>query len=257
VQRLLAWVKELGPHRDAILVAGAVVYGVGYAVWSVAALRNDLGLLPALQFQYFVAGIVPVLVVLIAILMAAALRRVFYGYRKWADQDTWVSVAGAGALLVAGLGAVGAAVYLIDRSIYAGICAFLLAMLLFGFQPSGTATGDQPRWLRRADVVLAVYLIPVVAGVAAISFYAAVLYPRIPQELGGVAPRCARLDVKTDSVSETTLTELGASTRTVDVARSGAVSLHFHGGGSIIVKRAEGKTLEIDDEAIVAVVECE
>src|SRR5881397_1154408 len=53
---LLKW---LGERRDGFLISGAVLYGLGYLVWSYNAWRNHLGQLPALEFQYVMSGLIP------------------------------------------------------------------------------------------------------------------------------------------------------------------------------------------------------
>jgi len=53
------WLKWLGERRDGFLVGGAVLYGLGYLVWSYNAWRNHLGQLPAIEFQYLMSGLIP------------------------------------------------------------------------------------------------------------------------------------------------------------------------------------------------------
>ena len=59
--RITGGLKWLGEHRDGFLVGGAVIYGLGYLVWSYNAYRNHLGQLPGLEFQYLISGLVPAL----------------------------------------------------------------------------------------------------------------------------------------------------------------------------------------------------
>jgi hypothetical protein len=65
-----AFVEKIGKLRDGLLVAGGLLYVLGYAVWSLNAWRQGLGILPALESQYLVAGIVPALIIYAAILIA-------------------------------------------------------------------------------------------------------------------------------------------------------------------------------------------
>src|SRR4051812_28400933 len=60
MKQLLA---RVGSLRDGLLVAGAIVYGAGYAAWSLHASMHGLGPVSGLEVQYFIAG-VPVLLVL-------------------------------------------------------------------------------------------------------------------------------------------------------------------------------------------------
>jgi hypothetical protein len=53
------WLKWLGERRDGFLIGGAVLYGLGYLVWSHNAWRNHLGQLPAIEFQYIMSGLIP------------------------------------------------------------------------------------------------------------------------------------------------------------------------------------------------------
>ncbi len=67
--------KHLGSLRDGVLVGVALVYGAGYAVWSLHAWRFNMGVLPALDFQYFVAGLIPVMILLAAFVLGRILWR--------------------------------------------------------------------------------------------------------------------------------------------------------------------------------------
>jgi hypothetical protein len=58
--------KSVAGLRDGLLVTASILYVVGYMVWSFNALQNHLGLLPALDPQYFVAGLIPVVIILMA-----------------------------------------------------------------------------------------------------------------------------------------------------------------------------------------------
>ena len=49
--------------RDLALARAAGTYALGFIIWSIHAYANDLGLLPALDSQYIIAGLVPVILV--------------------------------------------------------------------------------------------------------------------------------------------------------------------------------------------------
>jgi hypothetical protein len=48
--------------RDLALVAAAATYALGFIVWSIHAFRNNLGLLPTIDSQYIVAGLVSIII---------------------------------------------------------------------------------------------------------------------------------------------------------------------------------------------------
>jgi hypothetical protein len=76
---LLEWIKEhlktTGDLRDGLLISASILYVVGYLVWSSNAWQNQLGLLPALDPQYFVAGLVPVVIMLAAFIGGTYFKR--------------------------------------------------------------------------------------------------------------------------------------------------------------------------------------
>lgn len=51
-----------------LLLAGAAgAYALGFIIWSIHAFVNDLGLLPAINAQYIVAGLTPIILVCLAV----------------------------------------------------------------------------------------------------------------------------------------------------------------------------------------------
>jgi hypothetical protein len=56
---LLPLLGTIGGLRDAMLVGAGTMYILGYMTWSTSAYVQGLGLLPAVDAQYFMAGIVP------------------------------------------------------------------------------------------------------------------------------------------------------------------------------------------------------
>ena len=59
---LLPFLSTVGDVRDALLVGAGTVYILGYVTWSISAYSQGLGLLPALEAQYFMAGVVPAVI---------------------------------------------------------------------------------------------------------------------------------------------------------------------------------------------------
>src|SRR4051812_14103708 len=67
--KMFELMKRVGTLRDGLLVLSGILYFLGYATWSLNAWRNKLGLLPAIESQYFIAGIVPALVIFVTYLL--------------------------------------------------------------------------------------------------------------------------------------------------------------------------------------------
>jgi hypothetical protein len=70
--RFVVWWNEAytnpGKLRDRLLIAAGAIYVLGYVTWSVHAFTHQLGPLPAVQGQYFVAGLV-IAIILFSIYM--------------------------------------------------------------------------------------------------------------------------------------------------------------------------------------------
>jgi hypothetical protein len=130
----LAW---LGGLRDGILVGVTLLYGAGYLVWAFNAWQNNLGLLPALEFQYLVAGAVPVSIAAIAILGGRLLRRFLLHWwprrvgpeaeGAWRVIRTVVLLLFGGSIAWLSFGPAGAAVTGVGYLVYA----------LFFYEPAG------------------------------------------------------------------------------------------------------------------------
>src|SRR3989442_1510844 len=75
VVRAVSWIQPLGKFRDGILIIASASYIVGYAVWSYNAMQNKLGLLSAIDAQYFIAGAVPIFILLTSYFIGRYLKR--------------------------------------------------------------------------------------------------------------------------------------------------------------------------------------
>jgi hypothetical protein len=99
------WLEGLGKLRDGLLVFGGATYVLGYLVWSIHAKQENLGLLPGLEPQYLAAGLVPLLLVLLAIYGSRGAKRLPEVAARWRDGKTgiWPTVLrGVGIACLAG-----------------------------------------------------------------------------------------------------------------------------------------------------------
>jgi hypothetical protein len=70
---------KISKIRDVVLVNAIFIYISGYLIWSYSAWKNNIGLLPALDFQYVMAGWVPLFIIL---MVYAGLRIIKWIYSK-------------------------------------------------------------------------------------------------------------------------------------------------------------------------------
>jgi hypothetical protein len=132
-----------------------------------------------------------------------------------------------------------------------GLIAYLLVtVLVFVSGPMFGAIG----FLRAA--------IPWVGATAislATALYVTVVYPAIPQELGGVKPRCARLEVKRGELSASAQRELVDPSSEDTVVRTLPVSLLFTANDFYIVRARgtePGSTYRIGSGTVLSTVGC-
>lgn len=251
--------KRIGSTRDGVLMSISALYVLGYGVWSYYAWSHGLGMRPAVDAQYFVAGIVPALVLAAVFAGGRWDRRVFlclnsHLFPQRAARSSaarkrfsitfrflftvWVL---AWCDLVR--------VCFLHRSIGPWWVSALLVLLSFYCALLGTPL--VVRWFVPAiaeekpesDLWLA-SLYSVFFGFLTLSLYVQVFYPLIPQAWGGVGPRPATLDLVRSQVSEETLSALLPTSRspttnqptTRTIVRSGPVDILFQGSSTILVR---------------------
>ncbi len=268
-----SWIQRLGALRDGFLVVSAASYVLGYLVWSVNAWQNNLGLLPALESQYFVAGIIPMLLIGLAVLLFRGERRFRRWYSTWLgpeeiERRKWKERLHQGiALSIAVVSFISAVLMFLQKWILVLGSSFVylasfFALILY-FMPDSELEGIAG-WFLKIWQRLLVYYVIIALTVLGIAFYLELVYPNIPQEFGGVRPRCAYLDVFQNQVAEETLEQIlpgYALDYDQQVVQSKKVDVYFSGRDFILVKpHGQGptqQTLEIKQGAVPAITWCE
>lgn len=222
-----------------MLFLASLTYVFGYLTWCVHANHRGLGLLPPLEGQYFLAGVIPGSLVAAAAAFARGVPTVRtlakVSAKKQAARATMlasVALALAGYVLSDGL----------KRHTLTGFALFFAGC-------AGTAVGyyleARAGWKWGPRVYL-----PTFALVTAWA-YAILLFPLIPNAFGGPRVRCVFLDLKKEDIGSALVESLGAprDTTTSSVRRAGPVWLHFEGDPYILISR----TLEGDHAAVIQI----
>lgn len=305
--------KKLGELRDSFLVLAGGLYILGYIVRSFYGIKNNLGLLPALESQYLMAGIVPAIVILVFYLLILGTWRIKIEFSNWFDSGTYKIII---PLLIAAayLISMGRIVYLSRASEGYSIAAInfglvssylLLGMYLIKFSTIKNAweslLDKKHSWLSKIYflIILAItipyYLFIIIVDrviigtgeqikefidpltvftiffialytVGGLAYFTSDIYPQIPQEIGGVRPRCALLDVKSTEISselKSALFHLSSNTTNTDIIRSSQVDVYFSGNEFMLVKphsktaQSEVTTYEIQKSIVRAITWCE
>lgn len=300
--RLTARLEWLGNLRDGILVSVAIFYAAGYLVWAIYAWQNNLGLLPALELQYFVAGVFPVAILVAAILGAKLLRRFMFEYwsKRVGSEATgvWKLVriltlcVFGGTIVVYTYWPAAVALLPIVISLLLVRRAFVtpyeqlpdwkkglrLALFFLFLTPFGAfflyllwrrdaieaaILGDRAQliydvlaialsiswfflppipvldWLTRIYRSFYIYGAIIYLTVAGFLLYQARIYPNLPQEFGGVQPRCAYMDVSVAEISPETrqiILPAGKANGDSKTVRSVQVEVLFSKGDLLMVR---------------------
>src|SRR5689334_12579644 len=75
--------KTASDIRDTALVLAPVIYLLGFITWALHAQRNSLGLLPGVDSQYFAAGLIPAVVLAVAVYIVVLTRR----FARWSASE--------------------------------------------------------------------------------------------------------------------------------------------------------------------------
>jgi hypothetical protein len=261
---VLERVKTIGEYRDAALVLISVDYLLGYFSWSFYAAKNDLGLVPALDTQYLVAGVLPTVILGVGISLVV----LHVQFSRWTGKEpsprrnwwgTSLGFAGLGLIVV---GLVTGTVIGDRADTWGGVVT-----IVGGYATMLGAVFQGPRgvkWFRTYGLIV-LWVIVAATPLVLLLFYAERVFPSVPASLGGPAPRCVYVDLVTDSVSSSTVTELVSTEPPValpvtGVRRTRQVDLLFTGPEFVMIRRADqrprGPVHSLAKDAIRALTPC-
>jgi hypothetical protein len=276
------WAARMVRWRDAVLVAGGLAYVVGYVARALHAWWHGLGPVPAVQFQYVVAGLALALPIGAVGFGIWAARRALVRLAEWAREDErrghevdvvlsalWIT-----ALLLLGLGLSDWAQRLLPPALagwlllVAAAVVVLVAPVAFGYELVGNAAQGDGRLsgaLARfgasggaamgALIALSQVVIPLLGMIAIAGLAGLQVLEWLPQEFGGARVQCASVDLALKELSPATRELLieGASDATpgADVRRSRPLDV-YSAGDPLIVKpgKSEAPALRLDKAAV-------
>jgi hypothetical protein len=290
--RLRDWLesglKRIGDIRDGFLISAGIFYLFGYLVWSINAYRIKLGLLSALDFQYFIAGIIPVLILVAFVTLALGfirLRRKVRGTLT-ADAKGGRLILRRALLIFWGLSF---ALMMVQASnwfqaLFSRTTLTVLATIVIitfsatslflpplEISPRTSVGGVRDAFKSLLQSVKGLVLFESLLGAGfawllilavptlAFVFFLTRVYPRVPQEFGGTRPRCGYVDVTKAQISSEALKDIVPAdgiTSSEPVLRSSRVDILFSGSDALMI-RAQGKIYQINKSAIQSVVNCD
>ena len=269
------WNTRLTDWKPLLLLAAGGIYGAGYAARAVHAWDSSLGILPALDFQYFVAGI-------FLLVPLGALGLVFFGargvlrrwvaaerlHKSWRQRTDQVLVA----MFIGGIFLFGLALWLGRLGVhferftaalpYVFIGGFLILLALNivrGDDGKAMPVDADAVWARLHPRDAGAWIIIIfgslglfsswLAGIAmllgialfvlVVPLFGVLLLPHWPQELGGAMPRCQVLDVEVKQLSPQLAEELfdgSAPPIASEVRRTRELAVHFSNSEFMMIR---------------------
>jgi hypothetical protein len=237
--------ENVGKVRDGLLILGAALYGLGYLVWSNYALQNNLGLLPALDAQYFLAGVVPGLLIAFTFFTIKAVTSIPIHIRTYFQSHRFLLFLFP-LLPVAFLLSVEFGWWKIPTQQILGVPIIILAPISFSLAlPYYFAIALDYAKSGGFSRIYNLYFLPIYGCLVAMFFYTSSVYPNLPPEFGGVHPRSAYIDFERQKVSYETLKDLLDSTQVrsnTGVVRSCKLVVLYTGNNFLLVKPALDST---------------
>jgi hypothetical protein len=240
---ILERVKTIGEYRDAVLVLISIDYLLGYFSWSYYAAQNDLGLVPALDTQFLVAGVLPTVILGIAIALVVAHLR----FSRWTSTNPSDERYQWGARLgIVGIGlvAIGLVVGLflekpVSDWVRSGAVVGAYVMML-----GAVLQGPRGDKLFRYYGLAVLWVVVVATPLVLFLFYFERVFPIVPAALGGPAPRCVHMDLASEGVSLETLTALvplegSTLSASASVRRTKDLDLLFAGPEFVMVRMSQ------------------
>ncbi len=240
LEHIIQGIKDL---RDGLIVVTASAYLLGYVSWAYFAWTHELGLIPALDAQYFLAGIFPTLVIAafcgLAWIVFLAARSTMRPPSEKLKKLSWILGVVGGVLVIAGL--IGLMTLPTPLSILP------LVMVLTG-TPFLIAEGFVEKgiwhkiyqWFQLFALSIALILLAAIL----ILKYATEWFPNLPHEFGGPSARLVQFDLDTAQLSKPTQTLLlpaGQPAEVSGVQRSRDLYLIFDGGDFVFVSTSASK----------------
>lgn len=223
--------KSLGELRDGLLVLASFTYLLGYLSWALYAARHHMGLIPAFDTQYLMAGVVPVAGLTLVIVGAWGLFRLNAWVQRPASETRkrWTKVLNRVAVTGVLLGFL---VRLLPAP-YSAASFWLLSLsvLLFVVEEIATPGGGFHQFFRiLLMIILSLYL--GIFGVLLPYEYMTSKFELLPQEWGGPGARLVAFDLERSTLSAESASLLlddSAHASNAAVARSAPVRLVFEG----------------------------
>ncbi len=284
--------EQIAGYQRVVLLLAGFAYAVGYASRALHASENNLGVLPGIRFEYLVAGTLILVPITALGLIIWGIVRSAMALAAWAAQG---SKRGKG-VIIALLVTMGLSFTAASRGggwlpflwiVFALISIFHLIMVGASIQTNESSSPtDAPiksesarlKWLRKVGsglgqtalyswgtviaLLFGLVLLMILAGTARLG---AIAVTHIPQEFGGVKPKCGILDLSLEQLSPEIRSLLLSSGQPLDpsskVVRSRPLAVFTTSEPWVIrlpsaAVREPARSIRLDGNAVLSVEWC-
>jgi hypothetical protein len=207
---LKAALRLVSMKRSELFILSTGVYCIGYVIWSIHAVINNLGLLPVLDTQYFVTGFWPSLILFIIYKVhnnsLSISRRLFLFFNRPNSSKKRKFIIGFLKIAVLSFTFMGhnlIEIIFSETDIYWQITnsyIFLMPLAIYVFLHIIPENKDNsPKFGKGNSVLINITLI------TSLIWYPFWFFPYLPQNFGGLKPRCVYLDLNKQKLSIETL----------------------------------------------------
>ncbi len=262
--------ENLGKIRDGLLLLISAIYALGYIVWAIFAWRNNLGFMPVLQSQYFVAGCPIFIFIVLTYFVIRLLHRItfkwwpkfFYNLSFMSQKLTHLAVnllelAFAIVLIYSSM----KKAQLSIQVVFALCSIFIILTIVTPLPPEvNKITTKHLRRITLGTKVMNAYILPLLFFIYLTQIFVNTYFMKIPQEFGGAKPRIAVLDLVKSKLSAPTLKEIVDTSNVQlnsEILPSKQVNIYFNGGNYLLIGKfdttAYKGVLEIPRDAIISI----
>lgn len=273
--------QAISKNKEIVLSCISILYGLGYLIWAINSYQNNLGLLPAFEFQYLISGIGPFLILILMVFSLSKAKLLIESIYKITEHRLSRKILEPVSMLIT---IVYLTVYykfgikykyfqLEGSSMESGLAKssiMLLINIFIGiiliYQTNSALTVKEgivsnrkreliirlysflkPKMLILVRVAL--YGTIILETAVLIIYYSLVIYPRIPQEFGGVKAKEAYISFKSEPTNQDGLELLKSDSASLSGKKF--YQVYYKNSEVIVIKDASigapfsDKTLEI------------
>jgi len=238
-----AFYKKISSALQFVLGASTILYVLGFLCWMLYAEDNHLGMLPVIKEQYFIAGIMPAIILIVALLLfwaTSQLKKYLQQTRTYEGKAFKVLLRLATALMFISVLTVVFVKKFISIPASAQHTAEIIMIVSIVFISVFDDIGKKTFITAIIFFLIKVY---VVLGALWLFFFTVFkIFPYIPEEFGGPQQVCVQLDIIKNQLSpETKSLIVTKNTDTAQVIRTDSLYMLFEGNEFILIKKFPGR----------------